>query len=230
MRLAEDKRLDYRNELKEFINSRCIFRCNPDVQYMPGIPKGTIPGANPNIYSPWQMYLRNLTHDARASFLASRLIIDMMVQNDDFFPFQMAGLETSSTPLLTAIQSHIYHLCGKEVNVFSVRKERKKYGLFNFIDGRPNKLPVVLIDDIFNSGSAASRVLDTILYEYDLDPYHRAFYLIRYRDSTLFPFNGVNIELNSIFHKTEFDFRWSPENDWLPFDCDKQMQKRPDYA
>ena len=65
--------------------------------------------------------------------------------------FQLAGLETAALPLLTAILL-LAKADGKQVNGFYIRKSRKKTGQFNVIEGTVTKAPVVLVDDVINSG------------------------------------------------------------------------------
>ena len=224
-----------RNELKEslhtFIDRKCIFRCNPDVQYCPGIPKGTIPSSSPGSYMKWQVYLRNLSHDSDMVTSACMLLIDQMERNGDpLNNIQLCGMETSSLPLIASLQANLRRFKNSYVNSYSVRKERKKYGLFNFFDGIPTKQPFVMIDDVVNSGSSCDRLLDSSLYEYDLDPHHNAYFIISLNPKMKYKlWNGTNIRLNYIFDKTEFNTEYDPAKDWLPEDSLKTINYRPDY-
>ncbi len=76
---------------------------------------------------------------------------------------QLAGTESASTPLLTAFVLEADR-CGHPVNAFSIRKEAKKYGLKNWIEGAPTDQPVILVDDLVSqihyTMLHAMRVLD----------------------------------------------------------------------
>ncbi len=70
----------------------------------------------------------------------------------DIYPFQVTGLETASLPIIGAICQKM-HILGMPTNGFYIRKSRKKYGLLNLIEGEVNEHPIIIIDDIINSGS-----------------------------------------------------------------------------
>ncbi|MGC4062544.1 MAG: PQQ-binding-like beta-propeller repeat protein [Aquabacterium sp.] len=69
--------------------------------------------------------------------------------------FQVAGMETAAIPLLTGI------LLGapkdRHVNGIIIRKDRKSYGLGNALEGQATGEPVILIDDVMNSGKSAEK-------------------------------------------------------------------------
>ena len=70
--------------------------------------------------------------------------------------FQIGGLETAAIPLLTALMVSAPRARGP-VNSFIVRKERKSTGLCNAIEGTVTDEPIVLVDDLINSGSSAEK-------------------------------------------------------------------------
>ncbi len=72
-------------------------------------------------------------------------------------PFQIGGMETAAIPLLTAVLFAAPERRGP-VNGFIIRKERKPTGLGRIVEGEilPD-VPIVLIDDILNSGSSAEK-------------------------------------------------------------------------
>lgn len=220
-----------RTAVRDYINDHCIFRCNPEVQYVQGIPKGTIPGNSPDRYMTWQFFLRRLTHNSDMMAATSILMSELFKENSEpTSEVQMAGMETSSLPIISFMQGHLRSQ-GYYYNSFSVRKERKMYGLFNIIDGRPEPCPVMVIDDIFNSGSTIHRVLDTALYEYDLNPHSNSYVIVKLSDSTASHLvnNGFPIKINHLFTKNDFDLNFSEEKYWIPDDCRKDWNYRPDY-
>jgi outer membrane protein assembly factor BamB len=75
----------------------------------------------------------------------------------DKFPFQVGGLEVGSVPLTSAIQLHGLKR-GLHVNGFVVRKERKHYGLNKTYEGDLTDDPIVVVDDLLNSGGTVEKV------------------------------------------------------------------------
>jgi outer membrane protein assembly factor BamB len=71
-------------------------------------------------------------------------------------PFQLGGMETAAIPLLTALMLLAPPQRGK-VNGFIIRKQRKTTGLGNLIEGMVTDEPVILVDDILNSGASAEK-------------------------------------------------------------------------
>lgn len=71
-------------------------------------------------------------------------------------PFQIGGMETAAIPLLVAIvmAAPPAHAA---LNAFIIRKERKATGMGRLIEGTVSDLPIVLVDDIVNSGKSAER-------------------------------------------------------------------------
>jgi outer membrane protein assembly factor BamB len=76
------------------------------------------------------------------------------------WPFQVGGLDMAGIPLITAIIINAPK--DYTVNGFIIRKERKATGMGNIIEGEVNDLPIILVDDIFNSGKSINRAI-TIL-------------------------------------------------------------------
>jgi len=130
------------DELKQwvgtYIDENCIIRNTP------------MPGKSPGSTYTWMFYLRNgLFHH---SFLTaiSQMFLYRVCHDVGHFDFQLSGLETASTPMLAGIPM-VARAFDIRLNSFSVRKEQKTYGLMNWIEGRPNDKPVMLIDDLCNS-------------------------------------------------------------------------------
>lgn len=74
------------------------------------------------------------------------------------YPFQVGGLETAGIPLVAAIV-----MKGVErhtpVNGFYIRKSRKREGLMKYIEGTLSDEPVILVDDLVNSGQTLAKQL-----------------------------------------------------------------------
>ena len=76
-------------------------------------------------------------------------------------PFQLAGMETAAIPLLTALLIYAPP-CRGRVNGLIVRKERKTTGLGNAIEGLLSDEPVILVDDVMNSGYSIEKARSVI--------------------------------------------------------------------
>ena len=71
-------------------------------------------------------------------------------------PFQVGGMESAAIPLLSAILMKSLSR-GTPVNGFILRKERKTYGTGNSIEGLLTDAPIVLVDDVLNSGASMEK-------------------------------------------------------------------------
>jgi len=71
-------------------------------------------------------------------------------------PFQVGGMEAAAIPLLSAILMKSLAR-GTPVNGFIVRKERKTYGTGRSIEGALTGAPVMVVDDVLNSGGSMEK-------------------------------------------------------------------------
>ena len=71
-------------------------------------------------------------------------------------PFQVGGMEAAAIPFLSAIMMKSVSR-GTPVNGFIVRKERKTYGAGNSIEGSLTGAPIVMVDDLLNSGASMEK-------------------------------------------------------------------------
>lgn len=94
----------------------------------------------------WQFYLRRVLLDVEAMEAVGDFF---WYQYQETHDFQLGGIESAGVPVLMAIISRSKYW-GRKVNAFTIRKEPKKYGLQNWIEGMPNDLPVVLVDDLIS--------------------------------------------------------------------------------
>lgn len=133
---------------RNFINDRCIVR-------VPQGSKALLAHPNRGGFYTWQFYLRE-------ALLTPRVLADIA---SDFLAryggplsrgaVQLCGVESASTPLLTAFVLACAAR-GWDVNAFSIRKARKAYGLRNWIEGKPNDKPAMLVDDIVSESHATA--------------------------------------------------------------------------
>jgi orotate phosphoribosyltransferase len=127
--------------LRDYINDHCVYRVKPGERRL--IDKKT--GKIMNI---WQVYLRRGLTNPEFMRGVARLFWR------DFEPlyrerkFQLAGIETGATPLVTALAYASPPGCSS----FIIRENVKKYGLLNRFEGIVDyNTPVLLVDDLCNS-------------------------------------------------------------------------------
>jgi len=116
--------------------------------------------------------------------------------------FQIGGMETAAIPLLTALLLMAPKEHG-EINGFIIRKERKTTGLGNAIEGNITDDPIILVDDILNSGSSAEKaraVIDSIG-----KVLHEVFTVIDYKSSKGMRWRKMyGIAVNSLYTLDDF--------------------------
>ena len=115
---------------------------------------------------------------------------------------QVGGMEIAAIPLVTAIMLKAPKKMGS-VNGFIVRKERKTYGLGNTIEGTLTGAPIVLVDDIVNSGGSIEKACKTV--EQAGHSVAEAFVVIDYKSPKgLHWREGRGITVHSLFSLEEF--------------------------
>ena len=135
----------------------------------PSVPRETVSAAirarailraeNQRLISPkgnsngWLIDLRRLFMDPELLDAAAELFWQECASR---LPFQVGGMEAAAIPLLTAILMKSLSR-GTPVNGFILRKERKTYGTGNSIEGVLSDAPIVLVDDVLNSGASLEK-------------------------------------------------------------------------
>jgi outer membrane protein assembly factor BamB/orotate phosphoribosyltransferase len=117
--------------------------------------------------------------------------------------FQVGAVETAAIPLLTAILLYAPPERGA-VNGFIIRKSRKLTGRGNAIEGLLTTDPVVLLDDIINSGRSADKAR-AILADAG-HPLSAMFVVIDYLSVNGLAWRATNtIQVESLFSLDQFD-------------------------
>jgi len=101
----------------------------------------------------WLIDLRRVFMDARLLDAAAELFWQECA---GMLPFQVGALETAAIPLLSAILLKSLGR-GTPVNGFLIRKERKTYGAGGSIEGSLTPEPIVMVDDLLNSGRSMEK-------------------------------------------------------------------------
>lgn len=155
MILKEDEYEELWEWCRAYIDDKCIWRANKKLPCIPGKIKGT--------WYTWQFYLRNGLFNADFASGISQLMLHKIGKEYGSYNFQIAGMETASTPLLASIPL-VAKVYGIDINSFSIRKNQKEYGLRNHIEGLVNEKPVLLIDDLANSTMSLRKSFDILVH------------------------------------------------------------------
>lgn len=99
----------------------------------------------------YQYYLSRLIYDVDMRHLATSMFVDLVETNIGHWNFQLTGREWSAIPLIIGIQDYIFEYKGIKLNAFMIKRQRKTYGIHNFIEGKTNDMPVLMVDDLCNS-------------------------------------------------------------------------------
>ena len=224
---------EYKDILGEYIDHHVLFRADPSVQYSEASTPGHIVGSKYRTKNTYQFYMRRISHNPQMLRIAVALMADHIsggiMDNSEHGQFQFCGLETGSIPLIAGLQMY-YSSLGVDINAFTIRKERKDYGLFNYIEGMPNSLPVVMIDDLLNSGDSINKASFIIYHELGLECPMNCYSIIQLNDSIKYSRGEGTFPTSvPIFLGKEFSKKFDPEKYWLPEDVQKEINKRPEY-
>jgi orotate phosphoribosyltransferase len=101
----------------------------------------------------WLIDMRRILTDAKFLDLAAENFWELFA---DKMPFQVGGMEVAAIPLVAAILMKSVAR-GTPVNGFIIRKERKTYGVGNTIEGTLTNDPIIIVDDVINSGGSLEK-------------------------------------------------------------------------
>lgn len=118
------------------------------------------------------------------------------------YPFQVCGLEVAAIPLVAALVMK-FHEKKKPINGFFIRKSRKKSGLLKMIEGKVTDDPIIIVDDLVNSGLTIMRQVE-ILHELKKKVVGIVV-LLRFRDLSYYiNFRDRDIPLEAFFELNDF--------------------------
>lgn len=118
------------------------------------------------------------------------------------YPFQVCGMESAAISLVAAIVMKGNER-GTPIHGFFIRKSRKREGLMRQIEGTLTDAPVILVDDIINSGNTFNKQIK-ILDERHV-PVSGIFALLAYREPTAYEFaTKRGIQVDTLFTLKDF--------------------------
>jgi orotate phosphoribosyltransferase len=183
--------------VKSYIDEKCIIR------------NTLMPGKLPGTTYTWIFYLRRGLFNHEFLSAVAQMFYYKVEKDIGHFNFQIAGLETASTPMLSSFPI-IGRIFKKNINAFSIRKEKKEYGLRNWIEGIPNDKPVLLIDDLCNSSNSLLKAKQ-ILENEKLTVLNYAFVLVNktvHIENTEDKYLKSNIKMISLFNLNDFKLKY----------------------
>ena len=149
--------------LHNYINANCIVRGK--------LMKGKVPGT---MYS-WCFYLRRGLYNPE---FTKHMTVCFLKKFETDFYFQLGGMETAATPMVTAISIHAKQMMDINIPAFVFRKEPKAYGLEEPWEGIPQyDRPVLLCDDLANSTMSLRKASD-ICRDYNIPKKKQAFVIV----------------------------------------------------
>jgi orotate phosphoribosyltransferase len=207
-----------RTQLQQLISEKVILRRGDDVRIVS--PTGG--------ESQWLFDFRRVIFDPVVLDKITDLFWETYAEK---YPFQVGGLETASIAITTAIVMKGLQR-GTPVAGFYIRKSRKIIGLQKIIEGELNDHPVILVDDLINSGKTFLMQLEVLKKEHK--KVTDIFTLVRFRDLADYAFaREENIVVTSPFTLTDFGLTAAspvqlPRHDIFNFEWLHQSPK-PNY-
>ena len=106
---------------------------------------------------------KQTTLSAEGAYLCGKLIFDLVKNNTNSID-AIGGMTLGADPLVTAA-SIVSHLEGQPIPAFIVRKESKKHGTEQYIEGQKNMIPgatVALLEDVVTTGGTLLKVIERV--------------------------------------------------------------------
>lgn len=168
MILSYAQRQAYWNWCRDFIDHEVIYRADDTHPEIPGKAGGTYV---------WQFYLRRASFNPHFAHALGLLFWDLFLDRYAQQPFQICAPEPSGPPIAAAIAAAAAGL-KIPLNVFHARREPKSFGIDNWFDGKVNKLPVLMVDDIAASAPFMLLASLRVQQKLELPLYHQYFALV----------------------------------------------------
>jgi len=154
------------NWLRKYIDENCIVRG----RYM----KGKVPGTN---YT-WCFYLRKGLYNPEFNKHLAVCFLYKIKEEVGHFDFQLSGLETAATPMITSLPIYAKQLLDIDLHSFIFRKAPKEYGLEEPWEGTPKfDMPVLLCDDLANS-TMSLKICSDICRNYEIQKLNYVFVVV----------------------------------------------------
>jgi len=142
----------------DYIVEHCLLKPERDYFF------GKLPGTR---YAS-QYYLANALYNQDFLARVAEGFYQLVEERVGHFNFQLTGRAWSAIPLLVALPAYL-RLRGINVPAFMIKRERKTYGIHNFVEGQIDRSrPVLIVDDLCNSTNSFIHCRDVCLKEENL--------------------------------------------------------------
>ena len=186
--------------LTKMINDQAITHASDEQKIMS--PTGAV--------QTWLIDLRPVLLNVDALNLITDLFWD---EFESELPFQIGGMEVAAVPLVTALLMKAEQR-GLKTNGFVIRKERKKSGLGKLIEGKLTDDPIILVDDIMNSGASLEK--SRIALEQADKKIDRVFVILNYESQAAKQWaHQHKIKTSHLSNLDPFDVELA-KNEWKP--------------
>lgn len=149
--------------------------------------------------SGWIFDFRSILLNPEHLLLVTEVLYRKIADLDNI---QIAGMESAAIPLVTSLVLRA-HADGKNVNGLYIRKSQKKTGLYKTIEGTINDNPVVIVDDLINSGSSVAKQI-LLLEQAGLTVTH-VLGIVLFQSPAKYSFVNESLQLLSVFSLQEFN-------------------------
>ncbi|MCM8824181.1 MAG: hypothetical protein NC822_05870, partial [Candidatus Omnitrophica bacterium] len=125
--------------------------------------------------------VRRVSLSSQGIYLISQIIWDMIKKDN---PTAIGGPTLGADPIVAGV-CFLANQKGKNLKGFIVRKEPKKHGRQNLIEGKElsKKDRIILVDDVATTGSSLINAI-SVFYEYKLKVLRRSFWALPWRPSS----------------------------------------------
>jgi orotate phosphoribosyltransferase len=157
-------------------------------------------------YYTWQFYLRAALFNPIILSIVVFHFLDLYEDTVKSGEVQLCGVESASTPILTGIMLECCRR-GYAAHVFSIRKERKAYGLENWIEGRVLDRPAMLVDDVISPAHKTAIHGAQILADHNirLAPIAYAVLFKAKEPERGIKLTGIDVTVRSLFDLNDFN-------------------------
>jgi len=136
--------------------------------------KGKVPGTT---YT-WCFYLRKGLYNPEFNKHLAVCFLYKIKKEVGHFDFQLSGLETAATPMVTSLPIYAKQLLDIDLHSFIFRKAPKEYGLEEPWEGTPKfDTPTLLVDDLANS-TMSLKICSDICRNYEIQKLNYAFVIV----------------------------------------------------
>jgi len=207
---CQDAYTTQRETLRRYINDHGIARVPQGSQELWALGNNGYYDSKFNI---WQFYLRDALLKSEHLMFVARCFWSVYKPRYQARPFQIAGVEQASIPILTTLILTAGGMGGIDrLAAFTIRKDAKSFGFKNIIEGQPDyNLPVVFIDDLTSETHATLWHFIRTMHAARLPLYGTAFVVVykgKKENLKVIPTTVGNVTIETIYTLEDFNMTY----------------------